>query len=224
MGEFLPLAALGPRIMICGPSNSGKSTLAVAMASKLGAEAFHVDLFRHLPDTNWVQRPRRGVRGAARRGNRRRALGDGRQLLAADAAAVRARHRHHHARRRPLGQLPALRVADAVPEAQPRRLAGRRQGQHQVGDGALDPAGAASRNETRAAPGYRAALREPTRDCRCVGSCELDAPSCTRALRTLGVLTRSRRPRRLLRHRLAPTSPSRRWRFRRWRGWRRWRR
>jgi adenylate kinase family enzyme len=56
MEEFLPLAALGPRIMICGPSNSGKSTLAVALAAKLGCEAFHVDLFRHLPDTDWVQR------------------------------------------------------------------------------------------------------------------------------------------------------------------------
>ncbi len=56
MGEFLPLGALGPRIMICGPSNSGKSTLCVALASKLGAEAFHVDLFRHLPGTDWVQR------------------------------------------------------------------------------------------------------------------------------------------------------------------------
>lgn len=56
MGEFLPLEALGQRIMICGPSNAGKSTLCVALANKIGAEAFHVDLFRHLPDTNWVQR------------------------------------------------------------------------------------------------------------------------------------------------------------------------
>jgi len=56
MAEFLPLAALGPRIMICGPSNTGKSTLCVALADKLGAEAFHVDLFRHLPGTDWVQR------------------------------------------------------------------------------------------------------------------------------------------------------------------------
>lgn len=55
--DMLPLSALGERIMICGPSNSGKSTLAVALAKKLGAEAFHVDLFRHQPDTNWVQRP-----------------------------------------------------------------------------------------------------------------------------------------------------------------------
>jgi adenylate kinase family enzyme len=42
--------------MVCGPSNAGKSTLAVALASKLGCDAFHVDLFRHLPDTDWVQR------------------------------------------------------------------------------------------------------------------------------------------------------------------------
>ena len=57
MGEFLPLEALGQRIMICGPSNAGKSTLAVALGRKLGTKVFHVDLFRHLPDTNWVQRP-----------------------------------------------------------------------------------------------------------------------------------------------------------------------
>ena len=56
MTDFPPLASLGERIMICGPSNSGKSTLAVALARKLGSEAFHVDLFRHLPDTDWVQR------------------------------------------------------------------------------------------------------------------------------------------------------------------------
>lgn len=54
--NMLPLAALGDRIMICGPSNAGKSTLAVALANKLGAEPFHVDLFRHQPGTNWVQR------------------------------------------------------------------------------------------------------------------------------------------------------------------------
>lgn len=55
--EMLPLSALGERIMVCGPSNAGKSTLAVALARKLGAEAFHLDLFRHLPDTDWVERP-----------------------------------------------------------------------------------------------------------------------------------------------------------------------
>ena len=56
MSDFPPLASLGDRIMICGPSNAGKSTLAVALAKKLGSEAFHVDLFRHLPNTDWVQR------------------------------------------------------------------------------------------------------------------------------------------------------------------------
>lgn len=54
--DFPKLEMLGPRIMICGPSNAGKSTLAVALAEKLGAEPFHVDLFRHQPNTNWVQR------------------------------------------------------------------------------------------------------------------------------------------------------------------------
>ena len=53
---MLPLSALGERIMICGPSNAGKSTLAVALARKLGAEPFHIDLFRHQPNTDWVQR------------------------------------------------------------------------------------------------------------------------------------------------------------------------
>jgi len=56
MANFLPLAALGPRIMVCGPSNAGKSTLAVAIGNKLAMPAMHVDLFRHLPDTDWVQR------------------------------------------------------------------------------------------------------------------------------------------------------------------------
>lgn len=54
--SLVPLETLGSRIVVCGPSNSGKSTLAVALGRKLGAEAFHLDLFRHQPDTNWVQR------------------------------------------------------------------------------------------------------------------------------------------------------------------------
>lgn len=54
--EFPPIETLGPRIMICGPSNSGKSTLAVALGRKLGVEALHVDLFRHQPGTDWVPR------------------------------------------------------------------------------------------------------------------------------------------------------------------------
>lgn len=55
--EFPALETLGPRIMICGPSNAGKSTLAAALARKLGCEAIHLDLFRFLPRTDWVQRP-----------------------------------------------------------------------------------------------------------------------------------------------------------------------
>lgn len=57
MTDILPIVALGRRIVIMGPTNAGKSTLAVALAEKLGLPALHVDLFRHLPGTNWVQRP-----------------------------------------------------------------------------------------------------------------------------------------------------------------------
>ena len=57
MPDFAPLESFGRRIMICGPSNAGKSTLAAAIGRKLGIEPVHVDLLRHLPDTNWVQRP-----------------------------------------------------------------------------------------------------------------------------------------------------------------------
>jgi adenylate kinase family enzyme len=54
---MLALTDFGQRIMICGPSNSGKSTLAVAIGQKLGLPALHIDQFRHLPKTDWVQRP-----------------------------------------------------------------------------------------------------------------------------------------------------------------------
>ena len=57
MRPIPPLETFGRRIMICGPSNSGKSTLCLALSNKIGAEPFHVDLFRHLPETNWVPRP-----------------------------------------------------------------------------------------------------------------------------------------------------------------------
>lgn len=53
---FPPLENFGPRIMICGPSNAGKSTLAIAVAKQIGSEVHHLDLFRHLPGTDWVQR------------------------------------------------------------------------------------------------------------------------------------------------------------------------
>ncbi|MDX8526057.1 AAA family ATPase [Mesorhizobium sp. MSK_1335] len=52
------LTDLGDRICILGPSNSGKSTLANAIARKLGCEAIHLDQLHHLPDTDWEPRPR----------------------------------------------------------------------------------------------------------------------------------------------------------------------
>ncbi len=57
MSSLPPLSALGPRICILGPSNSGKSTLAQAIARKNGACAVHLDLLFHLPHTDWQPRP-----------------------------------------------------------------------------------------------------------------------------------------------------------------------
>ena len=53
----MTLDDLGPRIIILGPSNSGKSTLAEAVARARGLEAIHLDQLHHLPGTDWVQRP-----------------------------------------------------------------------------------------------------------------------------------------------------------------------
>ncbi|KRA45785.1 AAA family ATPase [Devosia sp. Root635] len=52
-----PLADLGRRIVIFGPSNSGKSTLAEALSRKLAIPAVHLDQLHHTPDTDWVPRP-----------------------------------------------------------------------------------------------------------------------------------------------------------------------
>lgn len=52
-----PLAELGSRIMICGTSNTGKSTLAVALARKLDLPVVHLDRLRFLAGTDWQQRP-----------------------------------------------------------------------------------------------------------------------------------------------------------------------
>ena len=51
------LDALGPRICIMGPSNSGKSTLAVAIGRARGLPPVHLDRFYHLPETDWRPRP-----------------------------------------------------------------------------------------------------------------------------------------------------------------------
>lgn len=48
---------LGPRIMVLGPTNSGKSTLTEALGLRLGIPAVHLDQLRHLPGTDWKQRP-----------------------------------------------------------------------------------------------------------------------------------------------------------------------
>lgn len=54
--KMLPLSSLGHRIAIVGPSNSGKSTLAVAMSQNLSLPAVHLDQLRHVPNTNWRER------------------------------------------------------------------------------------------------------------------------------------------------------------------------
>ena len=53
----IQLADLGERICILGPSNSGKSTLAEAIARKRSLEVVHLDLLYHLPNTDWEVRP-----------------------------------------------------------------------------------------------------------------------------------------------------------------------
>ena len=58
MHPVLPLATLGRRIIILGPSNAGKSTLAAALARKLDISVVHIDLLHHQPNTNWVPRPK----------------------------------------------------------------------------------------------------------------------------------------------------------------------
>ncbi|MBT0721303.1 AAA family ATPase [Rosenbergiella collisarenosi] len=56
MDTTFSLDDFGPRICIMGPSNSGKSTLAKAIASKQSLPLVHLDQLHHLPYTNWVPR------------------------------------------------------------------------------------------------------------------------------------------------------------------------
>lgn len=53
----MQLQELGDRICILGPSNSGKSTLANAIARKRALAAIHLDQLFHLPQTDWIPRP-----------------------------------------------------------------------------------------------------------------------------------------------------------------------
>ncbi|WP_246132820.1 AAA family ATPase [Devosia ginsengisoli] len=57
MSDIPPLARLGRRIMVLGLTNSGKSTLTVALSDRLGIPAVHLDQFQHRPNTNWEPRP-----------------------------------------------------------------------------------------------------------------------------------------------------------------------
>lgn len=54
---MLPLTAFGKRIIVLGPSNAGKSTLAVAISNKLSLPIVHLDQLHHLPNTDWQARP-----------------------------------------------------------------------------------------------------------------------------------------------------------------------
>lgn len=53
----MQLQELGDRICILGPSNSGKSTLAEAIARKRDLQPIHLDQLHHLPQSNWIPRP-----------------------------------------------------------------------------------------------------------------------------------------------------------------------
>ncbi|MCP1204003.1 AAA family ATPase [Pantoea sp. B550] len=56
MNSALTLEALGPRICIMGPSNSGKSTLAEAISRKTNLPVVHLDQLHHLPGSQWIPR------------------------------------------------------------------------------------------------------------------------------------------------------------------------
>ena len=53
----MTLDDLGQRICIMGPSNSGKSTLATAIAGARNLQLIHLDQLYHRPHTDWEARP-----------------------------------------------------------------------------------------------------------------------------------------------------------------------
>jgi adenylate kinase family enzyme len=55
--ERISAEIFGKRVMIFGPSASGKSTVADALAKKLNFPVCHLDQLRFLPHTFWVPRP-----------------------------------------------------------------------------------------------------------------------------------------------------------------------
>ncbi|MEY1662329.1 hypothetical protein [Isoalcanivorax beigongshangi] len=51
------LAQLGPRVVILGPSASGKSTLATRIAARQQLPVVHLDQLYHRPGSDWQPRP-----------------------------------------------------------------------------------------------------------------------------------------------------------------------
>lgn len=54
---MITLNELGKRICIIGCSNSGKSTLAKALARKLKIPAYHLDQYAHIKNSKWQRQP-----------------------------------------------------------------------------------------------------------------------------------------------------------------------
>jgi adenylate kinase family enzyme len=54
--HLINIDALGARVCIIGPSNSGKSTLANLIGMKRGIKAVHLDQLAHESDTDWQRR------------------------------------------------------------------------------------------------------------------------------------------------------------------------